>query len=150
MKVILTKDVQKLGKKNDLVVVKDGFARNFLFPNKMAIPATTENIRGMEKAQKRFSQGIEKIKKISEEIAERINDLSLKATLRTGIDGKSFGSIGSKDIVELLKAEKIEVDKKQIELEEPIKHPGIYDITVHLPQHISAVFKLVVVEEEKS
>ncbi|MEO0161161.1 MAG: 50S ribosomal L9 C-terminal domain-containing protein, partial [candidate division WOR-3 bacterium] len=90
------------------------------------------------------------IRKLSEEIAEKLNNLSLKTTIKTGIDGKSFGAISSLDIVELLKAENIEIDKKQIVLEEPIKHPGVYDITVRLPQQVTAVFKLVVVEEEKS
>jgi len=150
MKVILTKDVAKLGKKNDIVEVKDGYARNYLFPNKLAIPATKGNITGLEKAKRRFSQGIEKVRKMSEQIAEKINNLNIKTVIKTGIDGKSFGSINPKDIVELLKAENIEIDKKQIELDEPIKHPGIYDITVRLPQQVTAVFKLVVVEEEKS
>ncbi|MEO0129225.1 MAG: 50S ribosomal protein L9 [candidate division WOR-3 bacterium] len=150
MKVILTKDVAKLGKKNEIVEVKDGYARNYLIPNKLAIPATAGNIRGLEKSKRHFSQGIEKVRKISEQIAEKINNLSIKTTIKTGIDGKSFGSISPRDIVELLNAEKIEIDKKQIELDEPIRHPGIYDITVRLPQQVTAVFKLIVVEEEKS
>ncbi len=151
MKVILIKEINKLGKRNEVVEVKDGYARNYLFPNKMAIPATSANIKGLEKTQKHFSQGIERIKKMSEQIAEKLNDLSIKTQIKIGIDGKSFGSINPQDIVELLKNENIEIDKKQITLKEPIKHPGIYDITVKLPQHITAVFKLVVVEEgEKS
>jgi len=151
MKIILTKDVDKLGKRNEVVEIKDGYARNFLFPNKMAIPATTANIKGLEKTQKHFSQGVEKVRTISEQVAEKLNNLSVKTKIKIGIDGKSFGSINPQDIVELLKAENIEMDKRQIALKEPIKHPGIYDITVRLPQHISAVFKLVVVEEgEKS
>ncbi|MEO0136564.1 MAG: 50S ribosomal protein L9 [candidate division WOR-3 bacterium] len=150
MKVILTKDVPRLGKKDEILEVKDGYARNYLFPNKLAIPATPGNIRGLEKNKQRFSQGMAKIRKLSEEIAEKLNNLSLKTTIKTGIDGKSFGAISSLDIVELLKAENIEIDKKQIVLEEPIKHPGVYDITVRLPQQVTAVFKLVVVEEEKS
>ncbi len=150
MKVIITKNIEKLGRPGEIVEVKDGFARNFLFPNKMAIPATPANIKGLEKTQKHFSQGVEKIRKISEQIAERLNELSVKTKIKIGIEGKSFGSISAQDIVELLAKENIEVDKKQIVLEEPIKHPGIYDITVRLPQQVSAVFKLVVTEEEKS
>lgn len=149
MKVILTKDVTKLGKKNEVVEVKDGYAINYLIPNKLAIPATAGNIRGLEKTKRHFSQGIEKVRKMSEQIAEKINNLSVKTTIKTGIDGKSFGSINPRDIVELLKAENIEIDKKQIELDEPIKHPGIYDIKIRLPQQVTALLKLVVVEEEK-
>ncbi len=149
MKVILTKDVTKLGKKNEVVEVKDGYAINYLIPNKLAIPATAGNIRGLEKTKRHFSQGIEKVRKMSEQIAEKINNLSVKTTIKTGIDGKSFGSINPRDIVELLKAENIEIDKKQIELDEPIKHPGIYDVKIRLPQQVTALLKLVVVEEEK-
>ncbi len=150
MKIILTKDVARLGKRNDIVEVKDGYARNYLIPNKLAIPATPGNIRGVEKTIQHFSKGIEKVRMQSEQIAEKLNNISIKTTLKTGIDGKSFGSITSRDIAELLKAESIEIDKKQIVLEEPIKYPGIYDVTVRLPHHSTAVFKLIVVEEEKS
>lgn len=147
MKVIIIKNIDKLGNSGAIVEVKDGFARNFLFPKKLAIPATPANIRGLEKTRKHFSRGVEKIKKMSEQIAERLNELSVKTKIKIGIDGKSFGSINTQDIVELLKKENIEIDKKQILLEEPIKHPGIYNITVRLPQQVSAVFKLVVIEE---
>lgn len=151
MKVILTNDVVKLGKKNEIVDVKDGYARNYLFPKKLAIPATEGNIRGLEKTKQHFLQGIEKIRKLSKEIADKINNLNLKTTIKTGLDGKSFGSINPKDIAELLRAKNIDIDRKQIELEEPIRHPGIYDITIRLPQQVTAVLKLVVVEEgEKS
>lgn len=149
MKVILTKDLDKIGKRNDIVEVKDGFARNFLFPNKMAIPATKANIKGLEKSIRHFARGIEKVKEMSEKIAEKINSLTIKTSIKIGIDGKSFGSITSQDIVDLLKPNDIEIDKKHIELDEPIKKPGIYDITVRLPQKVSAVLKLVVVGEEE-
>ncbi len=148
MKVILIKDVEKLGKRGDVVEVRDGYARNYLFPNKMALPGTPANIRGLEKTRKHFSQGIERIRKMSEEVAEKLNNLSIKTNIKVGIDGKSFGSINPQNIVELLKKEKIEIDKKQIVLDGPIKHPGVYDITVRLPQQVVAVFKLVVTEEE--
>ncbi|MGB9720140.1 MAG: 50S ribosomal protein L9 [bacterium] len=151
MKVILTKEVSKLGKRNDIVEVKDGYARNYLLPNKMAIPASEANVKGLEKTLRHFSKGAEKTRMMSEQIAEKLNEISVKTKIKIGIDGKSFGSINPQDIVELLKAENIEIDKKQIMLKEPIRHPGIYDITVKLPQHVSAVFKLVVIEEgEKS
>lgn len=151
MKVIITRNVEHLGKPGDVVEVKDGFARNYLFPKKLAIPATQANIKGLEKSQRHFSRGIEKRKKMSEQVAEKLNNLSVKTKIKIGIDGKSFGSINAHDIVELLKKENIEIDKKQVLLDEPIRHPGIYDISVRLSQHVSAVFKLVVIEEgEKS
>lgn len=147
MKIILLKPIERLGKPFDIVSVKDGYARNYLFPMSLAIPATESNLRGLEKNKKRFSKKTEKIKKMSMDISEQINNTSIKATIRTGIDGKSFGSITSQDLVELLKSEGIEIDKKNIILEEPIKHPGVYDIKIHLSENLDAVFKLVLLEE---
>lgn len=147
MKIILLKPVENLGKPFDIVEVKDGYARNYLFPRNLAMAATKANVRGLEKSKKRFSKKIEHTRKMSMGLAEQINNTSLKTTIKTGIEGKSFGSITSQDLVELLKTEGIEVDKKNIVLEESIKHPGIYDIKIHLGEKIDAVFKLAVLEE---
>ncbi|MEO0142761.1 MAG: 50S ribosomal protein L9 [candidate division WOR-3 bacterium] len=148
MKVILQKDVDKLGKRFDVVEVKNGFARNFLFPNKLAIPATAANLRGLKKTIEHFSQHIEKLRREGLTLAEKLNSLSIKTVLKVGIDGKTFGSITSANIAELLKSEGIEIDKRQIILDEPIRHPGIYDIDVHCADKIKATFKLIVLEEE--
>jgi len=147
MKVILLKELDKYGKPFDTIEVKAGFARNFLLPQKIAIPATKGNIEGLQKSLKRFSKQAERIRRKNMNLAEKINTLSVKTTLKIGIDGKSFGSITSHDLVELLKKEDIEIDKKWLSLDEPIKHPGIYDIDVSLPERVKAIFKLVVVEE---
>lgn len=147
MKIILLKPVERLGKSFDVVSVKDGYARNYLFPRNLAIAATEANIRGLEKNKKRFSKTIERMKKMSMGLAELINNTSIKTTIKTGIDGKSFGSITSQDLVDLLKSEGIDIDKKNIVLQEPIKHPGVYDIKVHFPEKVEAVFKLILLEE---
>ena len=146
MKVILLRAVDRLGKPFDIIDVKKGYARNYLFPKKLAMPATDGNIRGLKKSEERFSKQMEKIKLMSMDIVERLNNLTIKTAIKTGIEGKSFGSITSNDLTELLKAEGIEIDKKNIMLEEPIKHPGVYDIRVHLAEKINGVFKLVVIE----
>lgn len=147
MKVILLRTVDRLGKPFDIIDVKKGYARNYLFPKKLAMPATDGNIRGLKKSEERFSKQTEKIKSMSMDIVERLNNLTVKTAIKTGMEGKSFGSITSNDLNELLKAEGIEIDKKNIMLEEPIKHPGVYDIRVHLAEKINGVFKLVVIEE---
>ena len=147
MKIILLKPIERLGNTFDILSVKDGYARNYLFPRNLAIPATKANIRGLEKNKERFSKTIQRIKKMSMGLADKINNTSIKTTIKTGIDGKSFGSITSQDLVELLKAEGIELDKKNIVLEEAIRHPGVYDIKVHLAEKIDAAFKLVLLEE---
>lgn len=147
MKIILLKAVERIGKPYDIATVKNGYARNFLFPQKLAMPATKANLLGLEKNKKRFSKTIERQKKVSTGFAERIDSTTIKTTIKTGIDGKSFGSITSQNMVELLGAEGIEISKKNIVFEESIKQPGIYDIKVHLGESIDAVFKLVVLEE---
>lgn len=149
MKVILQKDVEKLGKRYSVVEVKDGFARNYLFPRKLAIPATEANLAGLQKSMERFSKYLERLKRIGMSLAEKFDSLTIKTKIKTGIEGKAFGSITTSDIAELLKSEGIEVDKKQIILNEPIKHPGIYDIEVHLAERMKASFKLIVLGEEE-
>lgn len=147
MKIILLKAVERIGKPYDIVTVKNGYARNFLFPRNLAMPASKANLLGLEKNKKRFSKTIERQKKVSTGFAERIDSTTIKTTIKIGIDGKSFGSITSQNMVELLGAEGIEISKKNIVLEESIKQPGVYDIKVHLGESIDAVFKLVVLEE---
>jgi large subunit ribosomal protein L9 len=147
MKIILLKEINKLGKANEIINVKDGYARNYLIPKNLAIPATTANIHGLERNKQRFSKTIERQKKASMGLAELIDNTTVKITIKTGADGKSFGSITSQDMVELLHAENIEIDKKHIVHEDTIKQPGVYDIKVHLGESIDAVFKLVVLEE---
>ncbi|MCK4941753.1 50S ribosomal protein L9, partial [candidate division WOR-3 bacterium] len=95
MKVIILKPLERVGKPFDIVEVKDGYARNYLFPRKIAIEATDGNIRGLEKSKKRFSKQMDKIRMESMDLVERVNNLSVKATIKTGMDGKTFGSITS-------------------------------------------------------
>jgi len=148
MKVILLKPLDRLGKPFDVVEVKDGYARNYLIPRKIAMQATEGNLKGLEKSKKRFSKQIEKMRTMHMDIAERINNLTVKTTIKTGMDGKTFGSITSADLASLLRAEGVEVDKKDIVLKEPLKHPGVYDIKVHLGENVEAAFKLALLEEE--
>lgn len=147
MKVILLKALDRIGKPFDVVEVRGGYARNYLIPRKIAMEATPGNLRGLEKSKKRFSKQMDKIRLMSMDLAERINNLSVKTTIKTGMDGKAFGSVTSADLASLLQAEGVEVDKKDIMLKEPLKQPGVYDIKVHLGENIEAVFKLALLEE---
>lgn len=147
MKIILLKDVPKLGKPFDVIEVKDGYARNFLFPKKLAMLGTPQNIAGLEKSTKRFAKALEKRRQQGLAVSERLASLSIRTTIKLGIDGKIHGSITSHVIADLLKAQGIEIDKKFILLEEPIKHPGVYDIPVHLAENLKGQFKLEVLEE---
>lgn len=147
MKVILIKEVPKFGKPFDVIDVKRGFARNYLIPNKLAILGTQANIDGLNKSQKRFSKAAEKKHQKGMELSDRLAAISVKTTIKLGLDGKIHGSITSHVISELLKVEGIDLDKKFILLDEPIKHPGVYDIFVHLGENLKGSFKLVVLEE---
>lgn len=147
MRIILLKPVEGLGNVYDIVNTKDGYARNFLFPRKLAIPATEANIKGLEKNKKRFSKTVERLRKVSMDIAERLNTTIVRTSIKTGLDGKSFGSITSQNLVELLGQEQIILDKKAIILDESIKRPGEYEVKVHLGEQIDAVFKVIVEAE---
>jgi len=113
----------------------------------LAMIWTQKNIDGINKSLKRFSKGVDKKRQEGMELSERLASISVKTAIKLGLDGKIHGSITSHVISDLLKAEGVEIDKKFILLDEPIKHPGIYDIYVHLGENLKGSFKLVVLEE---
>lgn len=148
MKVILLQDVKKFGAKGDVKEVAEGYARNFLFPRKLAVEATEGTMKdlALKKASeaKKKAQAVEDAKKL----ADRIEKLNLKLLTKVGEGGKLFGSITSKDIAEAVRAQfNIEVDKKKINLDNPIKSLGIYTVTVKLHPEVQAVFKVQIAEE---
>ncbi len=147
MKVILLKHVEGLGTPFTVVNVKDGYARNYLLPRNLAMIATAANLQGVERNKQRFSKTMNHQAKVGGEIAERLSNTTIKTNIRTAMDGKSFGSITAQNLVELLQKEGIDIDKRNIILDDPIKHPGVYDIKVHIAEKIDAIFKLVVIEE---
>lgn len=145
MKVILQADVKGLGKKDQLVNVSDGYARNFLFPKKLAVEPTANNINLMN--QKNESIKNKKIKDIelANKVAEKLKEITLTFKAKAGDNGKLFGAITSKEISEELKAKYgIEIDKKKIVLSEPIKNTGTYEMEAKLYANISGKLKVVV------
>jgi large subunit ribosomal protein L9 len=148
MQVILREDIDKLGKIGDLVKVADGYARNFLVPNKKAIEATPKNLNAMEHAKKMVSDRLRKLKKEAAAEADTIKALSITIKAKTGEEGKLFGSVTTMDIAEAARAQGVVIDKRKISLEEPIKRLGDYTITVKLHADITADFKVSVIAEE--
>ena len=148
MQVILREDIDNLGKIGDLVKVADGYARNYLVPNKKAIEATPKNLGAMEHAKKMVSDRLRKLKKEAAADADRIKALAVTIKAKVGEEGKLFGSVTSMDIAEAVKAQGVLIDKRKIILEEPIKRLGDYTITVKLPADVAAEFKVSVVAEE--
>jgi len=148
MQVILREDIEKLGKIGDLVKVADGYARNYLVPGKKAIEATPKNVHAMDHAKKMISDRLRKLKKEATVDADRIKALAITIKVKTGEEGKLFGSVTSMDIAEAMKSQGVAIDKRKLVLEEPIKRVGDYTITVKLHSDVTAEFKVTVAAEE--
>lgn len=140
MKVILRKDVQKLGLAGDVKSVKDGFARNHLLPRGLALPATPEAIRWFEKGQEKRSKLRDSAAQQARDLAAKINGTTLSFTRAVGGQGKLFGSVGKSDVVESLKASGFAVDKTAVTLDAAIKEVGDFDVEIRL--HPDAVAKI--------
>ena len=148
MQVILREDIDTLGKIGDVVKVADGYGRNYLVPMKKAIEATPKNVHAMDHAKKMVSDRIRKMKKEATVEADKIKSVSVLIKVKTGEEGKLFGAVTSKDIAEAVKAQGVEIDKRKIVLDEPIKRVGDYTVTVKLHTDITADIKVSVVAEE--
>ena len=148
MQVILREDIDKLGSIGDLVKVADGYARNFLVPKKKAIEATPDNLNAMTHVKKMVSDRIRKIKKDATAEADQLRGLSISIKAKTGEEGKIFGSVTSMDIADAVKAQGVEIDKRKIVLDEPIKRLGDYTVTVKLHGDIHADLKVSVIAED--
>lgn len=145
MKLILTADVDRLGRMGALVDVADGYARNFLLPKKLATIATIKNVKSFEHEKRVIGDRIRKEKRTAEEAAEKIGALEIRIPAKVGEEGKLFGSISSKDIGEALTAKGIKIDKRKILLERPIKEAGIYQVPVKIQHDVTAQVKIEVV-----
>ena len=147
MKVILKEDVKNLGKMGDIITVAEGHARNFLLPKKLAVEALTENIKALEHQKKMIQEKAKKVKNVSQDLANRISSLTLSIKAKAGEEDKIFGSITSMDIAAALKNEGIDIDKKKISLEEPIKRLGSYAVSIKIHPEITAQLNISVVPE---
>ena len=147
MKVILIQDVEKLGSRGKVVEVKEGFARNFLMPKKLALVATPSNIKVYEAEKARF----EKIDKLKIEdakiLAGKIEGLSLIITRKCGEEDKLFGSVTSADIQSALEGLGVVIDKRNINLEEPLKNLGVHNIPFKIHKDVSCNIKISIEKE---
>jgi len=147
MKVILTKDVDKIGQSGSLIKVKDGFARNFLFPRGLAVEATSGNLKRFEENKEKLSLSLEKKKAQAEGLKLRLDNFSLTISVFVQEEESLYGSITEADISSALKDEGIEVDKSCIILDKPIKALGIYEIPLKLHPQVSVNLKVWVVKK---
>ena len=145
MKVILSEDVRSLGKKHDVKDVSDGYARNFLFPNKLAEPATLGALKKLEVTKATMDKNEEELKKRLEEIVRKISETALEFTLKTGADGAVFGSVTKEQILKAMRdARFITKERISIELARPIKELGEHKVAVDLKNGIKTELKILV------
>ena len=147
MKVILLKDVKKVGKKGDVIEASDGYARNFLFPKKLAEEATNSNLHILN--NKKENERKQKLAELeaAQKLAGELKGKEIKITAKTGENGKLFGAITSKDVSGLIKEQyKVDIDKKKIVMD-TIKLAGQYDIEVKLYPEVSTKMKIIIVAQ---
>ncbi len=147
MKVILRKDIDTLGKIGDVITVKDGYARNYLIPRNIAYVATDSNVKTLEEEKKQQARRTEKEKKSSEALAAELEKISVTIKMKVGEEDKLFGSVTSQMIADALKEKNVTLDKRQIELEEPLKTLGIFDVNVKLAGGVAGKLKVWIVRE---
>jgi large subunit ribosomal protein L9 len=146
MDVILLEDVKNLGGRGDTVSVKQGYARNYLLPRKLALPATASGIRMMKEEERRREVRELKMHREAEELSKDLNKVSCTAEVQAGEDDRVFGAVTSADIAELLTAQGFDIDKRKVILEEPLKALGVYTIPVRLYKDVEAKVKVWVVK----
>jgi large subunit ribosomal protein L9 len=147
MQVILLENISSLGKAGDLVKVSEGYGRNFLIPKNKAIAATEKSIKVLEHQRREVQKRIEKTRKDVDRVAQKIGELSCTFAKPVGESGKLFGSVTSMEIETYLRENGIEVDRKKILLEEPIKNLGLHTVPVKLAPEVVAELKVWVVQE---
>ena len=148
MKVVLIQDVKGQGKKNDIIDVSDGYARNFLFPRKLAIVADAKAINDVKNKKSSEEHKIELEKANAREIAAKLGETKVVISAEAGKDGRFYGAITSKDISDALKAQaKLDIDKRKIALDAPIKAFGTYIVDVKLYSGISGKLNVQVKEK---
>jgi large subunit ribosomal protein L9 len=147
MKVILRRDHETLGKIGDIVDVKEGYARNFLLPRGIAYQALKGNIKALEEEKKAVEKKNLQELKAAETLAAQLESVSVTIPVQVGEEDKIFGTVTTQMIADALKEKGHDIDKRKIEIEEPIKALGIYGVSVKLHQNVSAKIKVWVVRE---
>ena len=149
MQLILTRDVEHLGKAGELVTVKPGYGRNFLVPKGYAVSATQRNRQRLEHERTVIAARVKKTKDAAEKLVSRLNGMVLQFERRVSDDGKMFGSVTARNIATQLGVAKIELDHRRLVLDEPIKSIGKYEVPVRLDAGMQATLKFWVVSKDR-
>ena len=147
MKIILRQDFNKLGKIGDIVEVKDGYARNYLIPRNIGYAASEGNLRALEEEKKQRVSHEKKELRHAEKLATEMEKISITLKVKVGEDEKLFGSVTAQMIADALQEKGVTIDKRAIDLEEPIKALGIYTVNIKLFQSVAGKVKVWVVQE---
>jgi large subunit ribosomal protein L9 len=147
MKVVLRRSVEKLGQLGDVVEVKDGYARNYLIPQKMAYPATEGYLKTLEEEKKQLAHRQEKEQRSAEKLAGDLEKVSVTIPVKVGEEEKLYGTVTAQMVADALAEKGIQIDKRKINLEEPIKTLGVYDVEVKLHAGVATRVKVWVVKE---
>ena len=138
MKVILTEEIRGLGTRGDVVTVKDGYARNYLIPKNLAQEATKGNLNAIEHQRRKWALLAQQEKDVAQKAADRVKGIKIQIEKRVGEHGHLFGSVTANEIADALAEKGIEVDKRRIELANPIKTAGLHDVEVRLHRDVTA------------
>jgi large subunit ribosomal protein L9 len=150
VKVILKDDIDGLGNCGEVVNVKGGYARNYLIPRNLAVLASTGNLKSIDEIRKQKGFRDAKRKRHSEQIKDKLEKISLTAEVQVGEEDKVFGSVTPTQIAGLLKQQGFEIDRRLIQLDEPIKALGVYTVPIKLDKDVVAEVKLWVVKKEEA
>lgn len=145
MEVILIQDVKSLGKKGDVVKVSDGYARNFILPKKLGVEATKQNLYDLEQQKAAEAKRQKEILEEAKDFAKKLEEITVKLSIKAGEGGKTFGSVSTKEIVAAVKDQfGFDIDKKKLQLSDPIKNAGSYTVPVKLHPQVTAEMKVLV------
>jgi large subunit ribosomal protein L9 len=147
MKVILREDVPDIGSAGQTVDVKDGFGRNYLIPRNLAIPATKATVKAIEEIDRQKQVKEKKRRRGAELVKEKIEKISVSAEVLVGEEDKVFGSVTSRDVAALLEEQGVTVDRRMVQLEEPIKTLGVFTVPIKLDKEVTANLKLWVIKK---
>ena len=149
MEVILREHVDNVGRRGEVVKVADGYARNYLLPRKLALLVTEGNRKQIEREREKFEAKESEERKVAEAIAERLTSVEIEIGRKVGETQALYGSVTSGDIAEALNARGFEIDRRKLQLNEPIKKLGEYDVPVKLARDVVARIKVRVIAENK-
>lgn len=149
MEIILREDVERLGSRGQVVKVADGYARNYLLPKRLAVPATEANKKIVEQERQAHLRREAKLKGEAEDLAKLMTGVAVTIAQKAGENDQLFGSVTSKDIAEALEGQNYTIDRRKIHLDQPIKQLGEFKVPVHLHRDVTAEITVNVVKEEE-